>query len=371
MSCVSACDHLCAQAKITSLREQYGTNPDSWPLAKSLASSNSSEEPEMSKTPPGVQLCWQVQSPQRPAGWRVLDQSVLSEESFEQPLLAHGLAGPHGMLTVPHYPQEEEYYAVGSLSSFDSYREEPDGQSDIMNDLPETLLVPENDPPSSHSLTPPPSTPLTTNGNNKPQITPAMIRSALEALQHIQNKETPISLTPHEDTPTPIFPEAITLALTAWITSQSSGDTPLVSPPPSTPTEACQDRAHRAISASDLIAALSALIHHQEGQGSGDDSAESSVPCSVPSCTPQEGLSEWLKLGIRPEEVIQALSALTIAERGESLSPISEERSSVLTERGLDEIMHDVGPGKASEEDVLYSDSHRPVPSEQEMAELT
>ena len=60
--------------------------------------------------------------------------------------------------------------------------------------------------------------------------------------------------------------------------------------------------------------------------------------CSVPHGTPQEGIvSGWARLGIRPEEVIQALSALTIPSGEEelegeggagsphALSPISEE----------------------------------------------
>ena len=36
----------------------------------------------------------------------------------------------------------------------------------------------------------------------------------------------------------------------------------------------------------------------------------------MPQATPQEGFPEWARLGIRAEEVIQALSALTITEEG-------------------------------------------------------
>lgn len=266
---------------------------------------------------------------------------------MEQPLLVPRLVTaasevPGGVFNAV---EEEEHYSIGNLS-IDSCllsREDPDGQSDISTASPEALLVPpESDPPSPHSLTPPPSTPLLTNGNNKPQITPSMIQSALEALGHIQNKHTPISLSPRENTPTPIFHESITSALTAWITVQSAslGNTPLVSPPPSTPLEGSvnQQRLHRAMSASDLISALSSLMTPQEGgAGGGEDSGENSAPYTVPQCTPQEGaggITEWLKLGIRPEEVIQALSALTIQSPEEGtqkeehgpLSPISEEQ---------------------------------------------
>ena len=66
-------------------------------------------------------------------------------------------------------------------------------------------------------------------------------------------------------------------------------------------------------------------------------SLEGSNPCSVPATTPQEGLGEWYRLGIRPEEVIQALTALTFQEpqrvKSEEqctatsmLSPITEEQ---------------------------------------------
>lgn len=184
-----------------------------------------------------------------------------------------------------------------------------------------------------------------------------MIQSALDALYHIQNKDTPLSLTPRDDMPTPIFPEAVTSALSAWITSQSghsSGTTPLISPPPSTPLEPInQDRIQHAISAKDLIGALSALIPHQEA-GGGEDSGESSTTCSVPACTPQEGISGWLKLGIQPDEVIQALTALTIrnsedssgwqeegeeGERGrEPLTPIQEEQCAWSLEKKLEKL---------------------------------
>ena len=109
-----------------------------------------------------------------------------------------------------------------------------------------------------------------------------------------------------------------------------------MTPPPSTPLEGGgQDKAHNSISASDLMAALMALIQPPEGNSGGEDSSGgSSLACSAPYGTPQEGLAlgEWLRLGIHPEEILQALSALTIHRSGEeagdesgSLAPITEE----------------------------------------------
>lgn len=242
-----------------------------------------------------------------------------------------------------------------SLVSLPDSREDPDGQSDISNVSPEAIVIrreptPETpvetmDTPSVCSLTPPPSTPLTANGNSfKSTITPLMIQSALTALQQIQNKDTPISTTGGAEEGgghSPIFPEEVTTALTAWINQQhnrSAGSselqTPLLSPPPCTPQRpesesdnlsavinldgtgtgagtGMGESVRHGISASDLITALSSLI----AQDSTVDTAsgESSGVCSVPACTPKEGLSEWLRMGIHPDEVIQALSALTIS----------------------------------------------------------
>ena len=370
--------------------KRYGTNPDTWPIAKTLTTSSSGR---VTMATAGISSgnddprSWQVHNHRgslmshvglessfrqslgrqgyrvSPRGQRSFDQSPLSDESLEQPLLTHGLLRPGGDVRQFSAMEDEERYSVGSWHSSQEEgslpsREEPDGQSDISNVSHDLLLVPsKSDPPSSHSLSPPPSTPLTANGNNKPIITPAMIQSALDALYHIQNKDTPLSLTPRDDMPTPIFPEAVTSALSAWITSQSghsSGTTPLISPPPSTPLEPInQDRIQHAISAKDLIGALSALIPHQEA-GGGEDSGESSTTCSVPACTPQEGISGWLKLGIQPDEVIQALTALTIrnsedssgrqeegeeGEKGrEPLTPIQEEQCAWSLEKKLEKL---------------------------------
>ena len=321
------------------------------------------------------------------------EQNIRSTKSYAQPLVSpslhssqlHHFAG-QGLLNM----ENEEKYSIGSLHWSESNpqppfssRDEPDGQfeASVMTPLNISPLEVPSDPPSLSFTTPPP-TPLGANGNYMPQVTPGMIQSALEALQGIENKETPLSLTHHENPPAPILSEAVTSALTAWINqqndSQSGRETPFVSPPPSTPLDMSANVPGRMISASELITALSSLTVHNmntgggfseyveisgrgrkggeqkvgerrsrgereenggrmetvETQSRGDSSdmgnGDNFNSCTVPSSTPQEGISEWFKLGIRPEDVIQALSALTIQERVEEqsavLSPINEEQ---------------------------------------------
>ena len=302
---------------------------------------------------------------------------------FTRSLMSGGRHGKEGRFRRGASPLEEDLVA-GRGGKFSSYsprirddslvslpdsREDPDGQSDISSISPEAVAImrestPDTpvevtDTPSICSLTPPPSTPLTANGNSfKPTITPVMIQSALTALQQIQNKDTPISTGGTEERGhSPIFPEEVTTALTAWINQQhnrSAGSselqTPLLSPPPSTPqkTESESDNlsvnvnfeglggggggagpatTKQGISASDLIAALSSLM----AQDSATDatSGESSGVCSVPACTPKEGFTEWLRLGIHPDEVIQALTALTISRAEQEVE--GEEEGAKVT----------------------------------------
>lgn len=273
---------------------------------------------------------------------------------------------------------DEERYSVGATyhtgareSSGHGYlpRPEPDGQSDVSCTSPDLLL---RHPRSSRgnsatrhrvsggsvlSLSPPPPSPsptltITHQDNEGTKggviksgcghtkiVTPAMIQSALDALEGIQDKATPLSLGlprhPSLDSTSrqsPVLPGDVTSALTAWISSQSihragvSGNssvsrTPLLTPPPTPrgqilPSEsspgdqdAGREGGRQGISARDLISALTTLMC--PGDEKSSSSRESRV-CSVPACTPREGLSEWARMGIRPEEVIQALSALTI-----------------------------------------------------------
>ena len=250
----------------------------------------------------------------------------------------------------------EENYAVGVLHHrrktrhSHNPRSEPDGQSDVSGTSPDMLLC---HPDSSCGLhrrsassgsSPPPSSPVltTTQPRNNGEyghakaVTPAMIQSALDALEGIQDKVMPISFGPSplhvlnlSSRQSPVLPEDVTSALTAWISSQSLhkmglsinssrssvNQTPLVTPPP-TPKQMLASKGLsssgdcQGISVGELISALTVLIC----PGEKVSSSRESYIYSVPACTPIEGLSEWTRLGIDPEEVILALSGLTIQQ---------------------------------------------------------
>ena len=272
--------------------------------------------------------------------------------------------------TVP----DEERYSVGVTHHIGARvesgqrqfpRSDPDGQSEISETAPDLLshhpLSSNSAPPhrlsikSRSSVSPLPRTSPSTLTHQPNEggvaalrrsrsgpaqvVTPAMIQSALDALEGIQDKATPISLCPHHisldsaSRQSPVLPEDVTTALTAWISSQSlhmagvSGyssrssvpQTPLVTPPP-TPRHVFSSedspgngdvKGRQGISAGDLISALATLMGLKEEK---TPSSQGSRVCSVPACTPREGLNEWTKLGIHPEEVIEALSALTIQQ---------------------------------------------------------
>ncbi len=247
---------------------------------------------------------------------------------------------PHSASTV----ESEEKYSVGvslrggvkNVTADRPSRQEPDGQSDISSASPDFLL---HRPSRSGStlLSPPPCTPV--NRATPPSrdadvsITPEMIQSALLALEGIEDKDAPISYPRqrHHSPATPphsqVLTEALTNALTVWISSQSLQGvesssahpptsvkvTPPVTPPPSTQSltpgrlslEAEPGR--HGISAGDLITALSTLKVSGGHRGH-------SPHVTVPSGSPMEGMQEWVRLGIKPEEVIHALSALTIQQ---------------------------------------------------------
>ena len=271
---------------------------------------------------------------------------------------------------------EEERFSVGvahhQLGSQGKHlrgfqpRPDPDGQSDVSSTSPDlNLRNPANSSRSSlgnphrpsvtsaFSLPPPPPSPaldstqqpvedppLEEDHTHVKMVTPAMIQSALDALQGIPDKATPLALTTRHSSissmsrQSPVLPGSVTTALTAWISSQSlhqpsgnsataSGDssrasnsrTPLLPSPPPTPNHpqtggAVDKPPVQGISAQDLIDALSTLM--VVGEEAPLNSHHSSRGTSVPACTPREGFSEWAKMGIRPDEVIHALSALTI-----------------------------------------------------------
>lgn len=392
------------------MTEKYGSDPDVWPLAKSLTNIElrsgppppnifDSREPSL-QSRPDLEVSWQVQSSfdsrprplvqtsvskRRSASLPADDNqtvdnhlhqsfdhlpSPLREHSQEKHLLSQSIATRQVVQDTRQFRQhKEEHYSVGSLVSptYDREgslvsllsREDPDGQSDISSSSPEPCgNVGRSELSSVSLLSPPPSTPLPHNESaTKPTISPAMIRSALESLQQIQssNKGTPLSDTPlsEDSTHNQICPEAVANALTVWMNHEaqrhssvsSDNTTPHISPPPSTPLDSVSiddQGSHTCmpISSSDLVAALSALAAPSR-RSSTATSGENSTVNSVPACTPKEGISEWLKLGFKPEDVIQALTALSL-QNGEdnsedvvivtnSLSPIQEDSVSAGT----------------------------------------
>lgn len=232
-------------------------------------------------------------------------------------------------------------------------RSEPDGQSDVSSTSPDMVGGGTRQRGGSHTPNPvalsppPPCTPVSSGQDSEREglalaISPTMLQSALDALQGIPDKATPLSLTPRQHSSSDVgglLPGAVTSALTKWISSQSlqnvSGgpshkDTPLLlTPPPSTPTrytpmhkdslDQTSGVQRNGISAGELIAALSTL----RVSGEPTPGSRGSDGYSVPACTPNEGgvtgggaggIEEWARLGIRPQEVIQALSALTIQQ---------------------------------------------------------
>ena len=309
------------------------------------------------------------------------NQESLDHFSFPSSSSEQSLTNVKGVFLTPQLPrkaknhghrslsqsfssaQGEERYSVGVYCHVNSRedgsreggfvsRSEPDGQSDISSTSLDLLVQRSSrtspDQRLSHGspLSPPPSTPVYTSessclggGGVSTAITPAMIQSALDALEGIQDKDTPLSLTPHQYSSDvsrqgSVLPEAVTNALTEWINSQSSPQegsgghsysslkgTPHLTPPPSTPSQtllrdntSSNKEERQGISAGELITALSALMVTSGEEGKLPGSRGSLV--GTAPCTTNERLSEWAKLGIKPDEVIQALSALTIQVRG-------------------------------------------------------
>ena len=363
------------QAKLQALVKKHGPEPDLWPLAKSLTYielSTEGQTPPLTPTQsaPDVEVSWQVQSSieqkprplaksrsfslplagttgvtDRPPSHRSFDQlpSPQRECSQERHLLAQSIASRK--LDFRDRQSFEEQYTIGgpvspiykrsSLVSLSS-REEPDGQSDISSVSPEHCLNGMSERSSVSILTPPPSTPLPLQEDtNKRTITPSMIRSALESLQQMQsNRATPQSGTsPSEHRQ--ICPETVANALSVLINQDSqpprlsvSSDTPttFLTPPPSTPLGDTNDQSTN-LSSSDLISALSALVVPGQCYSVGTTSGDSSTVTSVPACTPNEDRKEWRRLGFKPEDVIQALTALSLQIGEETDSPTADDLS--------------------------------------------
>ncbi len=366
-----------------------------WPIAKSLAYIESSETPTTPTTPthlaPDVEVSWQVQSSyeqkprlltkyrssslplvgptaisSRPAphgSFDTLPSPTHEQSQQENHLLSHSMASRkldfHTPSSIGNLQSHQEQYTVGgqmsskgSLASLSS-RAEPDGQSDISSVSPEPITNEIQSERSSVSvLTPPPSTPLPLQeSTDENSISPSMIRSALESLQKMQqdtaqSDTSPSNISNHSQ----ICPETVANALSVFIRQESnsqsvSSDTLTyhLSPPPSSPLSE-SNTPSLALSSSDLVSALSALVIPSR-QSSVGPSGENSVVTSVPSGTPNDDKKEWLKLGFKPEDVIQALTVLSL-QRGEeadyaasedlALSPIQEEKGYLTAKHCID-----------------------------------
>ena len=124
----------------------------------------------------------------------------------------------------------------------------------------------------------------------------------LNALEHLSSTETR-SVSPSD---------SLSHALHFFISEH------LTATPPSTPLDE-GDEEH-AMSSSDLIGVLTATLNaHIDGGGGGGgggggSEGGSNVP-SVPVGSPQEGLSELVRLGIHPEDILQALNSLSIQNK--------------------------------------------------------
>lgn len=137
----------------------------------------------------------------------------------------------------------------------------------------------------------------------------------LNALEHLSSTETR-SVSPSD---------SLSHALHSFISEH------LTATPPSTPLDE-GDEEH-AMSSSDLIGALTATLNaHIDGGGGGGSEGGSNVP-SVPVGSPQEGLSELVRLGIHPEDILQALNSLSIQKKvggGEVVDTNDDEYSDPL-----------------------------------------
>ena len=228
--------------------------------------------------------------------------------SLDHPLFADVV------LPSPKSSYEDHHILSGS-------REEPDGRSDTGNHSP-TLPRTSSSP---LSITTPPCTPLpsTSSLSQGGVVTPEMISSALDALTQAASHASSTAGTPHEERH---LPELITQTLSTWISDHSSCATP-----PSTPFDEDGSQ-EQPISATELITALTqAVAAHKSEDGNG-----SGAP-SVPSSTPQEGLLELAKLGIQPNDILEALSALSIVREEEEMSEEDEKGRAISTEDKVNE----------------------------------
>lgn len=159
-------------------------------------------------------------------------------------------------------------------------RDDPDGQSDspCLDSSPLSLATPPCTPAGGQEV------------GVVSSITPQMILTALESLSSSQTRS--------------VSPDSLSQALQGFINEH------LLTTPPSTPLNEGEE--DHPLSSSDLISALTATLNaHIVTDGEGSDGG-SGVP-SVPVGSPQEGLSELVRLGLQPEDILKALTSLSVS----------------------------------------------------------
>ena len=319
------------QAKIHSLRQRYGDNPDIWPIAKSIQPVYPPQygppvAPPMTPPPPSpgvLQVSWSIETT-NPQETMKMPSSlpITTTSSSSSSLRTHStLSLDHPLFADVVLPSPKSSYEDPSILS--GFREEPDGRSE--SDTGNHSPAHQHTSSSPLSLTTPPCTPLpsTTSLTQGGVVTPEMISSALDALTQAASHASSIAGTPHEERH---LPELITQTLSTWISDHSSCATP-----PSTPLDE-DGTQEQPISATELIAALTqAVAAHKIEEGT------SSGAPSVPSSTPQEGLMELAKLGIQPHDILEALSALSIVREEEEEI---DEKERVVSSDNVNELEH-------------------------------
>lgn len=328
------------QAKIRSLSKRHGANPDLWPISqfiKPVYPSQPAPIPPASPPPPpspsAVQVSWSIESI-NPGDSPALNRPYSLPPSSSSSSLQSTLDLDHPLFADVLLPAPSPKSSYEDSPNLPLSREEPDGRSDASNHSVDALGIPASSS-SPCSVSTPPCTPQPPSpGDHGSQVTPEMISSALEALTQAASHASSTISTPQEERH---LPELISQTLSSWITDHSSCATP-----PSTPMDMDEASQPQAVSAADLIAALTSAIslHRVEEVGS-STGRESGVP-SVPACTPQEGLLELAKLGIQPEDILEALSALSIVREEEGgveevVKKDDEEETEQLVEQKQEE----------------------------------
>ena len=312
------------------MRQKYGDNPDLWPIAKSVVPVYSPHEEETQVTSPTpsplpspapVQVSWSIES-SNPRDNVGLPTSLPGSLPASIASLPDTHSRTHSQLSLEHplfadvvLPPPSPKMGFDSTSILPSSREEPDGRSDASTHSPDVLQ--DTNDSSPLSTTTPPCTPLpsTSSLTQRGIVTPEMITSALDALTQAASQASSVVGTPQEER---LLPELISQTLSTWISDHS---TPLCTTPPPTPLDEEDTNQGQGLSISDLISALTlAVSTHKTDEGGGGSGAP-----SVPSSTPQEGLLELAKLGIQPEDILEALSALSIVREEEEEEKEEEE----------------------------------------------